>query len=44
MGAGVAAGNADRATGVLVRGEAGVGKSRLVATLADEARAEGAAS
>ena len=34
--------DADRATGVLVHGEAGVGKSRLVAMLADEARAEGA--
>jgi class 3 adenylate cyclase len=32
----VAAGTADRATAVLVRGDAGVGKSRLVATLADE--------
>jgi class 3 adenylate cyclase len=32
----VAAGTADRATGVLVRGDAGVGKSRLVAALADE--------
>ena len=34
--------DADRATGVLVHGEAGVGKSRLVAMLADEARAAGA--
>jgi class 3 adenylate cyclase len=34
--AGVAAGAADRTTGVLVRGDAGVGKSRLVAALVDE--------
>lgn len=33
-----AAGTAGRATGVLVHGDAGVGKSRLVAALADEAR------
>jgi class 3 adenylate cyclase len=33
------AGTADRATRILVHGEAGIGKSRLVAALADEARA-----
>ena len=39
----VAAGTAERATGVLVTGEPGVGKSRLVAALADDVRAaEGA--
>jgi class 3 adenylate cyclase/tetratricopeptide (TPR) repeat protein len=35
----VVAGSADRATGVLVRGDAGLGKSRLVAALVDEAAA-----
>lgn len=40
--AGVVTGDADRATGVLVHGDAGIGKSRLVAALADEARAQGA--
>jgi class 3 adenylate cyclase len=35
----VAAGTAERATGALVTGEPGVGKSRLVAALADEVRA-----
>lgn len=34
----VAAGAANRATGVLVHGDAGVGKSRLVAAFADEVR------
>jgi class 3 adenylate cyclase len=37
------AGGAERAIGVLVRGDAGVGKSRLVGALADEARAANAA-
>jgi class 3 adenylate cyclase len=35
----VAAGRADRATGVLLRGDAGTGKSRLAGALVDEARA-----
>jgi class 3 adenylate cyclase len=38
----VAAGTAERATGALVTGEPGVGKSRLVAALADDVRASGA--
>jgi len=38
----VAAGTADRASGVLICGDAGVGKSRLVATFADEVRSAGA--
>ena len=36
--AGVAAGTADRASGVLVCGDTGVGKSRLVAAFVDEVR------
>lgn len=38
----VSAGTEERAAGVLVRGDAGVGKSRLVAELADDVRAENA--
>jgi len=38
----VAAGSADRASGVLVCGDAGVGKSRVVAAFAAEVRAAGA--
>jgi class 3 adenylate cyclase/tetratricopeptide (TPR) repeat protein len=37
-----AAGTPERAAGLLVQGEAGIGKSRLVGALADEARAAGA--
>ncbi len=39
----VKAGEATTAAGVLLRGDAGVGKSRLMAALADEVRAAGAA-